>query len=133
MPPPARRACRTSPTRWTSRSPASRPSAASPRIDFDLSDASQALTVDLDQATLGKRHGQRQDAGAGLQQVLPHHPGRALKRGRNNISVEFTRAHSTNGEGLHRYVDKADGRSTCTRTSSRRRRTRCSPPSTSPT
>jgi len=79
-------------------------------IDFELSDASQALTVDLDQATLGRVSVNGKDVVPAYNKSFLTIPAAALKRGHNTIAVEFSRAHSTNGEGLHRYVDKADGR-----------------------
>jgi aminopeptidase N len=33
-----------------------------------------------------------------------------LKQGQNTVTVEFTRKHSTNGEGLHRFKDPVDGK-----------------------
>ena len=79
-------------------------------IDFELSDASQPLTVDLDKAQLRKLVVNGKTLEPQYNQWFITVPAQALKRGRNNIRVEFTREHSSNGEGLHRYVDKADGR-----------------------
>jgi aminopeptidase N len=83
---------------------------ATSKIDFELSDASRELTVDLDKATIDKLLVN----GKALEPVYNNSfitiPAAALKQGHNVVSVSFTREHSTNGEGLHRYVDKADGR-----------------------
>jgi aminopeptidase N len=83
---------------------------ATTRIDFDLSDVGTALTVDLSQAKIASLT-------VNGKQVQPQYnewfitlaPG-DLHVGRNTLSVSFEREHSTNGEGLHRYVDKSDGR-----------------------
>ena len=84
--------------------------AASVRVAFDLADASTPLTLDLDKATIGKLvvngHALKPDYNDWFLTL----PAAALKKGRNTVEVAYTRTHSTNGEGLHRYVDKADGR-----------------------
>ena len=84
--------------------------AGSSRIDFDLADTSAPLTIDLDKAKLGA-------VSVNGQSVTPDYNGffltlapGMLKKGRNSVVVNYTRAHSTNGEGLHRMVDPADGR-----------------------
>ncbi|PHV05642.1 aminopeptidase N [Janthinobacterium sp. BJB412] len=84
--------------------------AGSSTVGFDLSDASTPLTLDLDQASItsllvnGKA-------------VAPQYNGsfitlapQDLRLGRNSVVVAYERRHSTNGEGLHRMVDPADGR-----------------------
>jgi len=84
--------------------------AGSVRVAFDLTDAASPLTLDLDKATIGKLvvngHALKPDYNDWFLTL----PAAALKKGRNTVEVAYTRAHSTNGEGLHRYVDKADGR-----------------------
>ncbi len=82
----------------------------SSRIDFDLSDANAPLTVDLDKAQVRKLVVNGRTLQPQYNQWFITIPAEALKRGRNRILVEFSREHSSNGEGLHRYVDKADGR-----------------------
>ena len=37
-------------------------------------------------------------------------PASALRKGRNTVIVAYTREHSTNGEGLHRFKDPTDGK-----------------------
>lgn len=83
---------------------------ASSRIAFDLKDNKEDLTIDLNKGTI-----------TGLtvngKSVTPQYnnwfitvAAKDLKAGRNTVVVDFTRPHSTNGEGLHRNVDPADGR-----------------------
>jgi aminopeptidase N len=79
-------------------------------VDFDLSDASEALTLDLDKAKIGKLVVNGKTLTPAYNDAFITLPAEALRIGRNSVRVEFTREHSTNGEGLHRYVDKADGR-----------------------
>ena len=83
---------------------------ATSRIDFDLTDANAPLTVDLDKAKISALT-------VNGKQIVPLYnqwfitiAAADLRKGRNTISVSFEREHSTNGEGLHRYVDKTDGR-----------------------
>ncbi|MEO6104319.1 MAG: aminopeptidase N [Pseudoxanthomonas sp.] len=80
------------------------------RISFDLSDAATALTVDLDKATISKLvvngHALQPDYNNWFITL----PASSLRKGHNTVTVDYSREHSTSGEGLHRYVDKADGR-----------------------
>jgi aminopeptidase N len=79
-------------------------------ITFDLNDASTPLTIDLDKAKItsllvnGKAVKPRYN-----QWFITLSPDQ-LRQGRNSVAVSFERAHSTNGEGLHRMVDPADGK-----------------------
>ena len=84
--------------------------AATVRVAFDLADASAPLTLDLDKATIGKLVVNGQVLKPDYNNWFITLPASALKQGRNLVQVAYTRTHSTNGEGLHRYVDKADGR-----------------------
>jgi aminopeptidase N len=84
--------------------------AATTTLQFDLKDKEQDLTIDLDKATLNK-------VTVNGKEVTPQYnnwfitiAAADLRAGRNSITVDYTRAHSTNGEGLHRMVDPADGR-----------------------
>ena len=83
---------------------------ATSRMDFDLSDASAPLTVDLDKATVLGVTVNGKPVEAAYNKSFLTLPAASLKRGRNTVQVRFEREHSTNGEGLHRYEDKADGR-----------------------
>ncbi|MFT3807077.1 aminopeptidase N [Arenimonas sp.] len=83
---------------------------ATSKIDFDLSDTLSPLTVDLDKATILRLTVNGREIRPQYNQWFITISGSDLKKGRNTVSVEFSRQHSTNGEGLHRYVDKSDGR-----------------------
>jgi aminopeptidase N len=79
-------------------------------ISFDLLDAAAPLTLDLDKATISALT-------VNGKPVTPQYNGffitlapRDLVKGRNTVSVSYQRLHSTNGEGLHRMVDPADGK-----------------------
>ena len=80
-------------------------------VAFDLKDNAQPLTLDLDKATIKRL------VVNGKQVAAPQYnnwfitlAAADLKAGRNSVTVEFERKHSTNGEGLHRMVDPVDGR-----------------------
>jgi len=80
-------------------------------VSFDLKDNAQPLTLDLDKASIKRL------AVNGKQVAAPQYnnwfitlAAADLKAGRNSVTVEFERKHSTNGEGLHRMVDPVDGR-----------------------
>jgi len=79
-------------------------------ISFDLLDTAAPLTVDLNKATISALV-------VNGRQVAPRYNGffitlapQDLVKGRNTVSVSYQRAHSTNGEGLHRMVDPVDGK-----------------------
>ena len=83
---------------------------ATTRINFNLSDTSKALTLDLNQATIS--HFSIND-----KKVYPNYNGSyitlnpgLLRSGNNTVEVHFSREHSSNGEGLHRFVDPVDNR-----------------------
>jgi aminopeptidase N len=80
-------------------------------VTFDLKDNAQPLTLDLDKATIKRL------VVNGKAVVAPQYnnwfitlAAADLLAGRNSVTVEFERKHSTNGEGLHRMVDPVDGR-----------------------
>ncbi|PWF39537.1 aminopeptidase N [Massilia glaciei] len=79
-------------------------------IGFDLRDTAAPLTLDLENANItallvnGKAVAPRYNRW--FITLAPRH----LRKGRNSVTVAYERAHSTNGEGLHRMVDPADGR-----------------------
>ena len=79
-------------------------------LTFDLKDSTQALTIDLRRARItqfqvnGKR--MAPDYNEHFITIAPAQ----LKRGRNVVQVDYDSAHSSNGEGMHRMVDRADGR-----------------------
>jgi len=79
-------------------------------VNFDLSSVPKALTLDLNKANI------KQFIINGTK-VYPNYNGAyivlnqsLLVDGHNTVEVEFTRQHSTNGEGLHRFVDPVDGK-----------------------
>ena len=79
-------------------------------LSFDLSDASQALTIDLDKATIGSLTVNGKVVTPQYNQWFITLAAADLKAGRNTVSIAYSRLHSTNGEGLHRMVDPVDGR-----------------------
>jgi len=79
-------------------------------IRFTLSDNSSPLTLDLNKANI-----QRLEINGHV--LYPNYNGlylslnpKLLLNGDNLVKVSFTRKHSTNGEGLHRFVDPVDGK-----------------------
>ncbi|ABV35524.1 aminopeptidase N [Shewanella sediminis HAW-EB3] len=78
------------------------------RVNFTLSDTDSPLTLDLNQATIksfiinGHKIYPRYNGS-----YFTLNPG-LLISGSNTIEVAYTRKHSTNGEGLHRFVDPID-------------------------
>lgn len=79
-------------------------------LSFDLSDASQALTIDLDKATIASLTVNGKQVTPQYNQWFITLAASDLKAGRNTVSIAYSRLHSTNGEGLHRMVDPVDGR-----------------------
>ncbi len=86
---------------------------ASSTINFDLSNNSTPLTIDLSEAKINNIviNGKEMTS----KQLLKSYnswfitlPAKTLKQGKNTVTVEFTRKHSTNGEGLHRFKDPVD-------------------------
>ncbi len=79
-------------------------------LAFDLGDAAQPLTIDLDKATIASLTVNGKAVTPQYNQwFITLAPG-DLKAGRNTVTIAYTRLHSTNGEGLHRMVDPVDGR-----------------------
>jgi aminopeptidase N len=79
-------------------------------LSFDLSDNSAPLTVDLDKATIGTLIVNGKTVAPQYNQFFITLQPQDLVKGRNTVSVSYQRLHSTNGEGLHRMVDPADGK-----------------------
>ena len=88
---------------------------ASSTINFTLNDASQPLTVDLNEAQLnsivinGKKLS-KQALSKSYNNWFITLPAAQLTQGKNSVTIDFTRKHSTNGEGLHRFKDPVDDR-----------------------
>ncbi len=83
---------------------------ATSTISFDLKDTAEALTIDLDKAAISALT-------VNGKTVTPQYNGwfitlaaNDLATGRNTVAVSYTRAFNTNGEGLHRMLDPADGK-----------------------
>ena len=83
---------------------------ATSTIGFDLKDAAEALTIDLDKGAISALT-------VNGKALTPQYNGwfltlaaKDLAAGRNTVAVSYTRAYNTNGEGLHRMVDPADGK-----------------------
>ncbi|HEX7984955.1 MAG TPA: aminopeptidase N [Duganella sp.] len=79
-------------------------------LAFDLSDAGQPLTIDLDKATIASLTVNGKAVAPRYNQWFITLAPADLKEGRNTVTIAYTRPHSTNGEGLHRMVDPVDGR-----------------------
>lgn len=87
---------------------------ASSTVNFDLNNASTPLTLDLNEAQLNSIviNGQSLTAEQLKQSYNKWFitlSAKHLVKGNNNVVVNFTRKHSTNGEGLHRFKDPVDG------------------------
>ena len=79
-------------------------------MTFDLSDAAQPLTIDLDKATIASLTVNGKAVTPQYNQWFITLAPQDLKAGRNTVVIAYSRLHSTNGEGLHRMVDPVDGR-----------------------
>ena len=88
---------------------------ASSTINFALSDNTYPLTVDLNKAQITSIviNGFSMPA----EQLSQNYnnwfitlPAGKLLQGNNTVTVNFTRKHSTNGEGLHRFKDPVDNK-----------------------
>jgi aminopeptidase N len=83
---------------------------ATTTVSFDLKDATTPLTLDLDKAKIGKLVVNGKTVAPAYNQWFITLPASALRKGRNTVTVAYTREHSTNGEGLHRFKDPTDGK-----------------------
>ncbi|WP_432383586.1 aminopeptidase N [Duganella sp. P38] len=79
-------------------------------LSFDLSDAAQPLTIDLDKATIASLSVNGKSVTPQYNNWFITLAAADLKAGRNTVTIAYSRLHSTNGEGLHRMVDPVDGR-----------------------
>lgn len=79
-------------------------------LSFDLKDARQALTIDLDKATISSLTVNGKTVTPQYNQWFITLAAADLVAGRNTVTIAYSRLHSTNGEGLHRMVDPVDGR-----------------------
>ena len=83
---------------------------ATSTVQFDLLDASAPLTLDLDKATIATLTVNGKVVQPQYNNWFITLAPADLVKGRNTVTVVFTRLHSTNGEGLHRMTDPVDGR-----------------------
>jgi len=88
---------------------------ASSTINFDLKDTKTPLTLDLNQAQLTSLI--INGIPLNTEQLTQSYnnwfitlDNSKLIQGKNTITVNFIRKHSTNGEGLHRFEDPVDGK-----------------------
>jgi aminopeptidase N len=79
-------------------------------LSFDLADKQQALTIDLDKATIASMTVNGKAVTPQYNQWFITIAPQDLVAGRNTVAIVYQRLHSTNGEGLHRMVDPVDGR-----------------------
>jgi aminopeptidase N len=79
-------------------------------LSFDLADKQQALTIDLDKASIASMTVNGKAVTPQYNQWFITLAPQDLVAGRNTVSIVYERLHSTNGEGLHRMVDPVDGR-----------------------
>jgi aminopeptidase N len=84
--------------------------AATTTLTFDLNDAGAPLTIDLDKATIKRLTVNGKEVAPDYNQWFITVKPQDLAKGHNTVVVAYERAHSTNGEGLHRMVDPVDGR-----------------------
>ncbi|MFC5458837.1 aminopeptidase N [Massilia niabensis] len=77
---------------------------------FDLADNASPLTIDLDKATVKSVTVNGKKVDAKYNNWFITIAAADLAKGRNTVVIAYERLHSTNGEGLHRMVDPADGR-----------------------
>lgn len=79
-------------------------------LSFDLADATQPLTIDLDKASIASLTVNGKAVAPQYNQWFITLSPQDLAAGRNTVVIAYERLHSTNGEGLHRMVDPVDGR-----------------------
>jgi len=79
-------------------------------LAFDLADAAQPLTIDLDKASIASLTVNGKAVAPQYNRWFITLSPQDLAAGRNTVVIAYERLHSTNGEGLHRMVDPVDGR-----------------------
>ena len=100
-------------------------------VEFDAL-AGADTYIDIAADSVQQRHPQRRRPGRlRLRRVHRHRPARPAER--NILVVDADCRYSNTGEGLHRFVDPVDTRSTSTRSSKPPTPSGCSRASTSPT
>ncbi len=79
-------------------------------IDLNLLDNSADLTVDLNSATINSLKINGKIVTPDYNQWFITIDKDDLKKGNNRFEIDYSRQHSTNGEGLHRFKDPVDGK-----------------------
>ena len=79
------------------------------KINFDLSDTDSPITIDLDNANITELIVNGNPTIILYNKWFISLAPESLIKGRNTVSVSYTRAHNTDGNGLHRMLDPADG------------------------
>lgn len=79
------------------------------KISFDLSDVNSAITIDLDNANISELIVNGNPTTLLYNKWFITLPTESLIRGRNIVSVSYTRFHNSDGNGLHRMFDPLDG------------------------
>ncbi|WP_426369191.1 aminopeptidase N [Pseudocolwellia sp. HL-MZ7] len=82
--------------------------AATSHINFQLDNANIPLTIDLNDAQITQLLVNGKAVTPKYNQWFITLPANVLVEGDNKVSVSFTREHSTDGEGLHRFQDPVD-------------------------
>lgn len=80
------------------------------QITFNLSDVSQPLTLDLNKAEIESILVNGVETEINYNQWFITLAKNSLVKGKNTVTVKYRRLHSTNGEGLHRFVDTVDNK-----------------------
>ncbi|MBQ4889613.1 aminopeptidase N [Shewanella sp. UCD-FRSSP16_17] len=83
---------------------------ANTTVDFILSNNKEPLTLDLNKANISKFVVNGKAIYPNYNDAYLTINPQLLSTGRNTIEVEYSREHSTNGEGLHRFVDPVDNK-----------------------
>lgn len=79
-------------------------------VTFDLKDVDAPVTLDLKDATVKSVSVNGKPVATRYNKWFVTLDAASLAKGRNTVIIDYERLHSTNGEGLHRMVDPADGR-----------------------
>ncbi len=83
---------------------------ATSTIGFDLKDSAETLTIDLNKAAITALTVNGKTVTPRYNDWFLTIAAGDLTAGRNTVVVTYTRAYNTNGEGLHRMLDPADGK-----------------------
>nr|WP_283104545.1 aminopeptidase N [Shewanella olleyana] len=81
---------------------------ATTKVEFNLSSTTEPLTLDLNQALISQFVINGKSIYPNYNDAYITVNPQLLNSGKNTIEIEYSREHSTNGEGLHRFVDPVD-------------------------